>query len=120
MTKHTPEIRPYADFVNEPFLDLTDPNVKRAMETALAGVQAVLGCEYDMIIGGARIRTTERILSRNPAYPARVVGIHQAAGEEHVEPAMHAAQTAFASWSQVPATQRAALLLRVAGLVRQH
>jgi 1-pyrroline-5-carboxylate dehydrogenase len=33
---------------------------------------------------------------------------------------MHAAQTAFVSWSQVPMTQRAALLLRVSGLVRLH
>jgi len=118
MTARNPEIHTYGDFTNEPFLDFADPKVKRAMETALAGVQAKLGHEYEMVIGGARVRTKDKILSLNPARPAEVVGVHQAAGEEHVEQAMHAAQTAFASWSQVPMTQRASLLLRVAGLVR--
>ena len=118
MTARNPDSHPYGDFINEPFLDFADPKVKRAMETALAGVQSKLGHEYEMVIGGARVRTKDKILSLNPARPAEVVGVHQAAGEEHVEQAMHAAQTAFASWSQVPMTQRASLLLRVAGLVR--
>jgi 1-pyrroline-5-carboxylate dehydrogenase len=118
MTARNPDSHPYGDFTNEPFLDFADPRVNRAMETALAGVQARLGHEYEMVIGGARVRTKEKILSLNPARPAEVVGVHQAAGEEHVEAAMHAAQTAFASWSQAPMAQRAALLGRVAGLVR--
>jgi 1-pyrroline-5-carboxylate dehydrogenase len=118
MTERNPAASLYAGFVNEPFLDFTDPKIQRAMETALTGVQAKLGHEYEMVLGGARVRTKEKILSINPARPTEVVGVHQAAGEEHVEAAVDAAQTAFAAWSQAPMTQRVSLLLRVAGLVR--
>ena len=43
------------------------------------------------IIGGQRIRTNDKIKSINPAKPSQVVGLHQKAGKEHVEPAMQAA-----------------------------
>jgi 1-pyrroline-5-carboxylate dehydrogenase len=105
-------------FTNEPFLDFTDPGVVRAMQTALASVKSKLGHEYDMVIGGKRIRTAEKIVSINPARPAEVVGIHQAADESHVEPAMRAAQAAFATWSRTEVAERVALLKRVAAAIR--
>ena len=79
-----------------------------------------LGREYDIIIGGKRIKTAGKIFSMNPARPAEVIGVHQRAGAEHVEPAMQAAQTAFATWSKVPAAERAALLFRAAALIRER
>ena len=108
----------YQGFVNEPFLDFTDAVTKRSMEAALAAVQARLGHEYDLVIGGKRIKTDAKIVSINPARPMEVVGIHQRADEQHVEAAMTAAQTAFATWGRTPASERAALLFRAAGLVR--
>jgi 1-pyrroline-5-carboxylate dehydrogenase len=116
--RRTPEGGGRAAFVNELFLDFADPRIKRTMETALASVQAKLGREYEMVVGGKRVKTKGKIVSVNPARPAEVVGVHQAATEEHVEPAMQAAQEAFASWSRKPIEQRADLLFRVAGLVR--
>ncbi len=59
-------------------------------------MRARLGREYDLVIGGRRVKTEKKIVSMNPARPAEVVGVHQAAGEEHVEAAMRAAQAAFA------------------------
>ena len=109
-----------ADFVNEPVVDLARPEVRLAMEAALAGVKAQLGREYEMVIGGERVRTEGKIVSVNPARPAEVVGVHQAAGEEHVEGAMRAAQAAFVSWSRKPMQERVELLVRVAGLVRER
>jgi 1-pyrroline-5-carboxylate dehydrogenase len=109
-----------APFVNEPFLDFTDAPTKRAMQEALAAVKSSLGREYDLVIGGKRIKTDAKIVSIDPARPAEVVGIHQRADERHVELAMAAAQTAFASWSRTPAADRAALLSRAAGIVRQR
>src|SRR5258707_529233 len=90
------------------------------METALAEVRAKLGREYDIIIGGRRLKTAGKIFSMNPAHPAEVVGVHQRAGEEHVEGAMQAAQAAFVSWSKVRAEDRAALLFAAAGLIRER
>jgi 1-pyrroline-5-carboxylate dehydrogenase len=90
------------------------------METALDEVRAKLGREYDIVIGGRRLKTASKIFSMNPAHPAEVVGVHQRAGEEHVEEAMQAAQTAFVSWSKVPVQDRAALLFAAAALIRER
>jgi 1-pyrroline-5-carboxylate dehydrogenase len=109
-----------APFVNEAFLNFTDGDVRRSMQQAIADVRVRLGHEYDLVIGGHRLRTEKKIVSTNPARPAEVVGIHQMAGAEHVEPAMQAAQAAFATWSRTTAQERAALLFRAAGLVRQR
>jgi 1-pyrroline-5-carboxylate dehydrogenase len=107
-------------FVNEEFLDFSDGENKRAMEAALMEVHSHLGHEYDMVIGGRRIRTEGKIVSINPARPAQVVGIHQKAGAEHAALAMEAAQKAFTNWSRVPVQERAALLFKAAGMIRER
>jgi 1-pyrroline-5-carboxylate dehydrogenase len=107
-------------FVNEPFVDFSRPENKRRMEEALSDVQGKLGREYDIIIGGQHIKTEGKILSFNPAHPAQVIGVHQHAVAEHVEPAMRAAQAAFATWSKTPVAERAALLFRAAALIRER
>jgi 1-pyrroline-5-carboxylate dehydrogenase len=109
-----------APFVNEEFLDFTEPATSRAMQEAIASVRSQLGREYDLVIGGHHLRTEAKITSINPARPAEVVGIHQRADETHVEAAMQAAQTAFATWSRTSAQERAALLFRTAALVRER
>lgn len=107
-------------FVNEPFIDFTAAENKRAMEAALADVEAMLGREYDMVIGGKRLKTDGKISSTNPARPAQVVGIHQRAEADLAEEAVAAALAAFPAWSRKPAAERASLLFRAADLIRQR
>ena len=107
-------------FVNESFLDFNDASHKRAMQDALAEVEGQLGREYDLVVGGKRIKTAGKITSVNPARPAQVVGIHQAAGPEHAEPAVAAALDAFTGWSRKTVQERADFLLRVSALVSKH
>jgi 1-pyrroline-5-carboxylate dehydrogenase len=109
-----------APFVNEEFVDFALGENKRAMQDALARVESQLGGEYDLIIGGHRLRTAGKIVSTNPARPAQVVGIHQRAGTEHVQQAIDAAQAAFLSWSRTPAAERSSLLFRAADLIRER
>ena len=47
------------------------------MRAAIEKVRGELGREYDLIIGGKRMKTTAKIQSLNPAKPSQVVGIHQ-------------------------------------------
>jgi len=115
-----PTLASLPPFVNEAFLDFTDASIKRQMQDALATVESELGREYDLIIGGRRIQTTGKIRSVNPARPAQLVGIHQMADAEHAEPAMQAAQKAFATWSTTPVEERVALLLRVSKLIQER
>src|SRR5258708_15786884 len=115
-----PVSTPQTPFVNEPFVDFTQPENKRRMQAALDDVRGKLGREYDIIIGGKRLKTAGKIFSMNPARPAEVIGVHQRAGAEHVEPAMQAAQAAFTTWSRTAVEERAGLLFRAAALIRER
>src|SRR6266700_5570 len=107
-------------FVNEPLTDFTKEENARKMRAAIEKVRGQLGREYDLIIGGRRVKTTDKIKSLNPAKPSQIVGIHQKAGKEHGEPAMRAALAAFETWSQTSFEERASLLFRVGDLLRER
>src|SRR3984885_10949872 len=107
-------------FVTESFFDFRNEENARRMRSAIAKVRGQLGHEYDLIIGGKHVKTTDKIKSLNPTHPSQIVGIHQKAGKEHVEPAMQAALKAYDSWSRVPVEERAALVFRVGDLMRSR
>jgi 1-pyrroline-5-carboxylate dehydrogenase len=111
---------PKGDFRNEPFTDFKSHENQRAMREALGHVAGLLGREYDLVIGGERFKTADKIRSINPARPAQVVGIHQKAGAEHAEQAMQAALTAFETWSRTTVEERTSLLLNAAEIIRQR
>lgn len=111
------------DFANEPVVRFQGPQNAgnaQAMRDAIAKIRGELGREYDLVIGGKRHRTSEKIRSLNPARPSEIVGVHQKAGREQVEPAMEAALSAFESWKNAPAAERAALIFRVADILRKR
>lgn len=111
---------PRGAFKNEPFTDFNQHANAHAMKEALTRIGDMLGHEYELIIGGERVRTTGKIESRNPARAAQIVGIHQKAGAEHADQAMQAALEAYASWQYVAPQQRASLLLHAAELIRER
>jgi 1-pyrroline-5-carboxylate dehydrogenase len=113
-------VSPNGPFHNEPFINFSDSENVHAMEAALTRVGDRLGHEYQLVIGGQRIKTADKIKSLNPAKPAQIVGIHQKAGLEHAEQAMRAALTAFATWQYVAVEERAALLLGASDLIRKR
>ena len=107
-------------FCNEPFTDFSTTENKRAMREALNRARAELGHTYDLILAGSDLQTATTFHSVNPDYPSEVVGIHYAANSKEANAAVDAAQAAFASWKKIPASERAALLLRAADLIRQR
>jgi 1-pyrroline-5-carboxylate dehydrogenase len=107
-------------FFNEPVVDFRVEANAAAMRAAIEKVRGQLGREYDLIIDGRPGRTSEKIRSFNPARPSEVIGVHQKAGREHVQPAMEAALAAFESWKKVPVQQRADLLIRTADILRKR
>src|SRR6184192_3854358 len=116
-----PQIRVHeGPFANEPLTDFSREENARRMRAAIDKVRGQLGREYDLIIGGTRLKTAEKIKSINPSKPSQVVGIHQKAGKEHVEPAMAAALKAFESWSRTSRQERVSLLFRTADLLRER
>jgi 1-pyrroline-5-carboxylate dehydrogenase len=111
---------PQGGFANQPFIDFKAPENARKMQTALKLVSGQLGREYDLVIGGQRIKTKDKIRSVNPARPAQIVGIHQKAGAEHAAQAMAEALSAFESWSRTPVESRVSLLLNAARIIRNR
>jgi 1-pyrroline-5-carboxylate dehydrogenase len=107
-------------FVNEPLVDFTKDDNARKMRIAIEKVRGQLGREYDLVIGGKRIKTADKIRSLNPSKPSQVVGVHQKAGQDQVEPAMSAALKAFESWSRTSIEDRTSLVFRVGDLLRQR
>jgi 1-pyrroline-5-carboxylate dehydrogenase len=113
-------VLPEGPFRNEPLVDYTRDDNRRAMKEALAKVKSELGREYDLVIGGELVKTSGKIKSTNPADPSEVVGIHQRAEREHAEQAMQAAQAAFAKWKNATIEERAGLLARVGHILRER
>jgi 1-pyrroline-5-carboxylate dehydrogenase len=113
-------IAPKGSFRNEPFLDFSKDENVHAMREALAKVGGMLGHEYELVIGGQRLRTADKIQSLNPARPSQVVGLHQKAQTEHAELAMEAALQAYETWKYAPVEERAALLLHAAAIIRKR
>ncbi|MGO9306852.1 MAG: L-glutamate gamma-semialdehyde dehydrogenase [Candidatus Korobacteraceae bacterium] len=108
------------EFKNEPSIDWSNPENTRRMRVAIEKVRNELGHEYDLVIGGRRVKTAEKTESLNPAKPSEIVGVHQAAGASEVEPAMQAALKAFETWKYSTVEERTNLLFRVSHLLRER
>ncbi len=107
-------------FTNEPSIDWRNPENTRRMSVAIEKVRNELGREYDLVIGGRRVKTAEKTQSLNPAKPTEVVGRFSAAGAAEVEPAMQAALKAFETWKYSTVKERTGLLFRVSHLLRER
>jgi 1-pyrroline-5-carboxylate dehydrogenase len=109
-----------AEFTNEPFVDFSKAENKKAMEDALAKVAGEFGREYPMYIGGEKVYTTEKMMSTNPSRPSQVIGVFQKANAEQAAQAVEAAYAAFATWKRVPAEKRAEIIFRAAQIFRER
>lgn len=107
-------------FRNEPYTDFSLPGNRQAMQEALARVRAQFGREYDLLIAGDRVKSSEKLISRNPSAPDEIVGLHQRATAEQARTAIEKAFSFFPTWRRVPAEDRAAMLLRAASILRQR
>src|SRR4030095_5644416 len=109
-----------AEFRNEPFTDFSREENAQAMRAAIEKVKSQLGREYPLVIGGQRIATDGKLDSINPANRTQVVGRFNKATKELASRAVEAAAEAFKTWSHAPAEERAALLFRVAEIMRER
>ena len=108
------------EFRNEPYLDFTQPENRRAMANAMQKVRSELGQEYDLLIGGDRIKTGNLLKSLNPSNPSQVVGVHHKATVELARKAVDDAYQFFGEWSESDPEQRVKMLLRAAAILRER
>jgi len=107
-------------FQNEPIILFQKAEEKLAMEEAIAGVNAQLGREYPLVIGGERVTTRDKITSLNPAKTSEVVGHFSKADKKLARKAVTAASRAFNTWRWTPAAERARYLLGAAAIMRRR
>jgi 1-pyrroline-5-carboxylate dehydrogenase len=109
-----------SEFTNEPFLDFSKADNRKAMEAALKKVAGEFGKEYPMYIGGQKVVTTAKMMSVNPSHPKQVIAAFQSASAEQAAQAVEAAYKAFDSWKRVPAERRVEILFRAAKIIRER
>ncbi|MBD8069641.1 L-glutamate gamma-semialdehyde dehydrogenase [Bacillus sp. PS06] len=107
-------------YKHEPFTDFTVEENKKAFEAGLATVESYLGEDYDLIIGGERITTEDKIVSVNPAKRSEIVGRVSKANRELAEKAMQVADRTFQTWRKTKPEMRADILFRAAAIVRRR
>jgi 1-pyrroline-5-carboxylate dehydrogenase len=108
------------EFRNEPFTDFSKEENAQAMRAAIAKVQSELGREYPLVIGGQRISTGNKLDSIDPAKRSQVVGSFHKATKELANQAVESAYATFQTWKNTSPQERAELLFRVAGILRQR
>ncbi|MBI1797846.1 MAG: L-glutamate gamma-semialdehyde dehydrogenase [Candidatus Eisenbacteria bacterium] len=102
------------------YVDFTRPEHKAAFEQALADVRGQLGREHPIVIGGERMAGKATFESRNPARPSEVIGRFASGSAAQASQAVETAFRAFATWSRVPAAERAAYLVEAARRMRER
>jgi 1-pyrroline-5-carboxylate dehydrogenase len=114
------DTRSLPEFRNTPLTDFSKPENKAAFQAALDGVRRELGRDCPLVIGGQRVNAPKILESRNPGKPSELIGRFQSASPEQAVQAVEAAERAFATWSRVPAAERAAYLIEAARLMRER
>ncbi|ANU25849.1 L-glutamate gamma-semialdehyde dehydrogenase [Planococcus versutus] len=107
-------------YKHEPFTDFSLEKNRTDYLEGLKTVEAYLGQDYPLIIGGERITTEEKIISFNPSNKEELIGRVSKSNKDLAEKAMQAADEAFKTWKKVKPEIRADVLMRAAAIVRRR
>ena len=110
-------VQPYK---HEPFTNFKDEENREGYLTGLKTVEGYLGQDYDLVIGGERISTEDKIVSYNPSNKEEVIGRVSKANRDLAEKAMQAAVEAFKTWKKVKPETRADVLFKAAAIIRRR
>ncbi|MBI2927590.1 MAG: bifunctional proline dehydrogenase/L-glutamate gamma-semialdehyde dehydrogenase [Verrucomicrobia bacterium] len=106
-------------FRNEPPTDFTIAAEREKLREAIRSVRAELGRRHPLVINSKPVTTRDWTASLNPADQREIIGYAAKATVAEAEAALAAAREAERSWARTPIEERAALLERVAELMRR-
>ncbi|MEI5907774.1 L-glutamate gamma-semialdehyde dehydrogenase [Bacillus spongiae] len=107
-------------YKHEPFTDFTNEQNQVAYQEGLKLVGSYLGEHYPLVIGGEKIVTEEKIVSRNPANKEEIIGYVSKANQDLAEKAMNIAYETFGTWRKYKPEARADILFRAAAIIRRR
>ncbi len=108
------------EFQNEPLTDFSVDAHRRAFAEALKRVQARLPIAGKNRIGGKKAGAARTFESVNPCEPKQVIGRFPAGTAADARRALDAAARAFPAWSGLGPSERVALILRIAAILRRR
>jgi len=107
-------------FRNEAVLTFADEALRKEMAEAIARVEAEAGKEYDIVVGGERLKGDGTFKTINPSDKGQVLGLFQKGTVDIAERAVKTADAAFEQWSRVPPGDRADYLFKAAEIMRRR
>lgn len=107
-------------YKHEPFTDFTIEENYKEMIAGLKVVEEKLGRNHNLLIGGEKLSTDEKITSYNPGNKEEIIGTVSKANQEQAEKTVQAADHAFQTWRYSNAVDRANILLRAAAIIRRR
>lgn len=107
-------------YKHEPFTDFSKEENKKAIKEGYKIVDAYLGQDFPLIVGGERITTESKIVSYNPAKKEEVIGKVSKASQEIAEKALKIADETFNTWKKVKPEVRADVLFKAAAIIRRR
>ena len=121
ISQSAPRAAELTPFRNEPVTDFAIAENRQAMTRAIEEVRQKLGQTYPLLIAGQEICGNLRLLdSSDPSRSSRIVSRTAAATAEHAQKAIAAARSAVPAWAATPARDRAGVLVKAAGIMRQR
>ncbi len=111
------------DFKNEPLLDFSNIEIRKAFEDELEKIKRDFGKEYPLIIGTKRIfpdKKREVFHSTNPSRKGEVIATFPKATKADCEEAIRVGVAAFKEYSCLSAESRACILFRAANIMRKR
>ncbi len=108
------------EYKNEAYIDFSKQENLGLMLEALKRVDSSKGAHFHLVIGGERFHSDQVIQSINPSNYEEIIGTAASATVEQAEKAIQCALTAFESWKNVSARERAGYLLKAAAILRRR
>jgi RHH-type proline utilization regulon transcriptional repressor/proline dehydrogenase/delta 1-pyrroline-5-carboxylate dehydrogenase len=107
------------DFANEPLLELRRAPARQTLADGMAELEPRLPIRVPVWIGDGE-RHGEDLVSTDPGNPERVIATAAIASSAEVDEAVGQANAAKWDWERTPVRERAAILVRAAGLLRER
>jgi RHH-type proline utilization regulon transcriptional repressor/proline dehydrogenase/delta 1-pyrroline-5-carboxylate dehydrogenase len=106
-------------FRNEPLVDFTFPQARERMARAIRDCRDRAGQRQPLIINHKTVSTATWLPSLNPADLSETIGYAAQATVAHADDAVAAARTAQRKWARVAPENRAAIIEKLASLMRR-
>ncbi len=107
-------------FKNESYHNFSDTKIYKVQNDALKQVRRKLGKKYDIIVGGKKYQTEQKLTSFNPSDKDEVVAQFYKGTKELANLAIETAAKKFEQWKNVPALERVKILLKAAEIAKKR